>query len=95
MTAKEFFWLVAAMRHAQNGYFKDRSQQSLRAARALENDVDREIARTKAILKDQEEDAKWNAECNTECYHYAHGTCPYDRKEHFKCPRYRYLVSQA
>lgn len=50
MTAKEFFYLVANMRAAQKSYFKGRSDQAFRAARALENDVDREIARVKNVL---------------------------------------------
>ena len=49
MTAREFFYLVAQMRQAQNDYFKTRSQLDLRHARALERDVDFEIQRVKAI----------------------------------------------
>ena len=49
MTAREFFYLVAQMRQAQNDYFKTRSQLDLRHARALERDVDYEIQRVKAI----------------------------------------------
>lgn len=54
MTSKEFFYLVASMRDTQRKYFKTRDPQVFRAARALENDVDREIARVRAILYDQE-----------------------------------------
>lgn len=50
MTAREFFYLVAQMRQAQNDYFKTRSQLDLRHARALERDVDFEIQRVKAIM---------------------------------------------
>lgn len=50
MTSREFFWLVAQMRNAQNEYFRERDQRVLRRARALENEVDDEIARVKAIL---------------------------------------------
>lgn len=50
MTPKEFFYLVAQMRTAQKQYFKRRDQLSFRAARALENDVDREINRVRAIV---------------------------------------------
>lgn len=50
MTPKEFFYLVAQMRSAQKQYFKTRDQLSFRAARALENDVDREISRVRAIV---------------------------------------------
>jgi hypothetical protein len=49
MTAREFFYLVAQMREAQCEYFQTREQRELRRARALETEVDREIARVKAI----------------------------------------------
>lgn len=49
MTAREFFYLVAQMREAQNDYFRERDQHTLRRARALEIEVDKEIARVKAI----------------------------------------------
>lgn len=54
MTSREFFYLVAQMRQAQRDYFAERSQQRLRIARALEGDVDREIARVKSILATSE-----------------------------------------
>lgn len=50
MTAKEFFYLVATMREAQREYYKTRDPLKLRAARALEGDVDREIRRVKSVL---------------------------------------------
>lgn len=50
MNAKEFFYLVAQMRESQKRYFKDRDGVTFRACRALENDVDREISRVKAII---------------------------------------------
>lgn len=49
MTAREFFYLVCQMREAQNDYFRERDQRALRRARALETEVDKEIARVKAI----------------------------------------------
>lgn len=49
MTAREFFYLVSQMREAQNEYFRERDQRTLRRARALEIEVDKEIARVKAI----------------------------------------------
>ena len=52
MTAKEFFYLVAEMRAAQNAYFETRSRTVFRACRALENDVDREIRRVREILNE-------------------------------------------
>ena len=50
MTSREFFYLVCSMRAAQKSYFKNRAQDTFRACRALENDVDREIARVKAVI---------------------------------------------
>lgn len=50
MTAREFFYLVSNMRETQRNYFKNRDQQTLRAARKLENEVDAEIRRVKSLL---------------------------------------------
>lgn len=50
MTAKEFFYLVAEMRAAQTAYFNTRDGRVFRAARKLENDVDREIRRVRELL---------------------------------------------
>lgn len=50
MNAREFFYLVSNMRRAQRDYFNTREQLDLRRARALENEVDREIDRVKHIL---------------------------------------------
>lgn len=52
MDAKSFFYLVAEMRAAQKAYFETRDQKVFRAARALENDVDREIRRVRAIVNE-------------------------------------------
>lgn len=57
MTAREFFFLVKQMRQAQREYFKERSTTKLRAARALEGDVDREILRTMDVLQATEKAA--------------------------------------
>lgn len=54
MNSREFFYLVAQMRSAQKEYFKSRDQLVLRAARKLENEVDKEIARVRAILNESE-----------------------------------------
>lgn len=51
MNSREFFYLVANMRDTQRRYFDTRDQTVLRAARALENDVDREIRRVRDILE--------------------------------------------
>lgn len=50
MTSREFFYLVANMRAAQQSYFREREPRQLRAARALEREVDAEIARVKIII---------------------------------------------
>lgn len=52
MNAREFFYLVAQMRSAQNEYFKTRSPHVLRAARKYETMVDFEIRRVKEIEKE-------------------------------------------
>lgn len=51
MTAREFFYLTANMREAQKNYFSTHDRKAFLAARALENEVDREISRVKAILE--------------------------------------------
>lgn len=51
MTAREFFFLTANMRRAQQQYFATRKPEHLRAARRLENEVDAEIRRVKAITE--------------------------------------------
>lgn len=53
MTPRAFFYLVAQMRAAQKSYFTNRTHERLRVARALEGDVDREIARVKYIMESQ------------------------------------------
>lgn len=55
MNPREFFYLVSNMRAAQKAYFKNRDQQTLRACKAIEKDVDYEIARVKAVLDFNEE----------------------------------------
>ena len=53
MTAREFFYLTANMREAQKNYFNTHDRKAFLAARALENEVDREIARVKLIIEHQ------------------------------------------
>lgn len=55
MNAREFYYLVKQMRETQRDYFRNRDQKTLRAARALEGDVDREIKRVEAILAARED----------------------------------------
>ncbi len=52
MNHREFFYLVANMREAQKAYFKNRQQNVLRACKKLEQEVDAEIARVRAIVAD-------------------------------------------
>lgn len=52
MTAREFFYTVAEMRECQKAYFRSRDQLTLRAARKLENIIDNEIERVRAIIND-------------------------------------------
>ena len=54
MNAREFFYLVANMRSAQKRYFETRERDVFRAARKLENEVDAEINRVKAIIDNQD-----------------------------------------
>lgn len=49
MTAREFFYLVASVRTAQTDYFATRDQYLLRRCKALERELDAEIARVKAL----------------------------------------------
>lgn len=54
MDARSFFYLVSQMRDAQKEYFSNRSQSTLRYCRALENEVDNEIRRTKEIIANRD-----------------------------------------
>lgn len=62
MNNREFFYLVCNMRRAQRNYFKERSNMNLRIARALENDVDREIRRVESILENSASTSQANPE---------------------------------
>lgn len=53
MSPREFFFLTANMRRAQQQYFATRKQEHLRAARRLEREVDAEIDRVNEILSRQ------------------------------------------
>lgn len=50
MDAKTFFYLVSEMRDAQRNYFRTRDRKVFVAARALEDQVDKEIRRVKAVV---------------------------------------------
>lgn len=58
MTSLEFFYLVANMRDAQRKFFQTRERGVFLAARALENQVDHEIAKGRAFLLELEEKRK-------------------------------------
>lgn len=49
MNARDFFYLVAEMREAQKAYFETKDRHVFRAARKLENDVDKEIRRVREV----------------------------------------------
>lgn len=53
MNHKEFFYLVAEMRETQKMYFETKDRKIFMAARALENQVDREIRRVRQIVNEQ------------------------------------------
>lgn len=54
MNAREFFYLTANMRRAQQQYFATRKPEHLRAARRLENEVDAEIRRVNDLLTQEQ-----------------------------------------
>lgn len=54
MDHREFFYTVAQMRSAQKAYFKTRDPNVFRAARKLENIIDREIERVRNIVSTQD-----------------------------------------
>lgn len=50
MNARDFFYMVAEMREAQKAYFETKDRYVFRAARKLENEVDKEIRRVRALI---------------------------------------------
>lgn len=52
MDKREFFYTVAQMRSAQKAYFKTRDPNVFRAARKLENIIDKEIERVRNLVND-------------------------------------------
>lgn len=50
MNARDFFYLVAEMREAQKAYFETKDRNVFRAARKLENEVDKEIRRVREVI---------------------------------------------
>lgn len=56
MNSREFFYLTAEMRAAQRAYFETRDRKIFLKCRALEGELDREIARVKMILDSENQD---------------------------------------
>ena len=54
MNAREFFYMVAEMRQAQKAYFETKDRHVFRAARKLENEVDKEIRRVREVVNHTE-----------------------------------------
>lgn len=52
MNARDFFYMVAEMREAQKAYFETKDKHVFRAARKLENEVDKEIRRVRALINE-------------------------------------------
>lgn len=50
MNARDFFYLVAEMREAQKAYFETKDRHVFRAARKLENELDKEIRRVREVV---------------------------------------------
>lgn len=55
MTPKDFFDLVKSMRLQQKEYFKTRSNDVLRKSKALEKQVDDEIARVERVMNEKKQ----------------------------------------
>ncbi len=55
MDAKTFFQKVVLMRKAQRDYYKNRTQDALRYSKAIEAEIDREIARVHRILSGKDD----------------------------------------
>lgn len=55
MTPKDFFDLVKSMRLQQKKYFKERSNDVLRKSKALEKQVDDEIARVERVMNEKKQ----------------------------------------
>lgn len=88
MNSREFFFEVAAMRQAQRDYFNNHDQMTLRACKAIEWKIDKEIARVKAkLIKNQQVEAA----CNAKCLKFCDGTCEYGYYDKERCERFRHI----
>ncbi len=54
MNSKVFYMKVKRMREAQRRYFRTRSEKALSDARRIEQEIDAEIERVEAILRQQQ-----------------------------------------
>ena len=55
MTNRQFFDRVVQLRRFQKEYFSTRSRESLQQAKAVEKEIDDEIARVQKILASREQ----------------------------------------
>lgn len=60
MKPKEFFDKVSELREAQKEYFKTRSNAALNRSKALEKEIDDEIARVNTILSKRTQPVQGN-----------------------------------
>ena len=60
MKPKEFFDKVSELREAQKEYFKTRSSAALNRSKALEREIDAEIARVNVILSKRPQHVQGN-----------------------------------
>ena len=54
MNSRQFFDRVVQLREYQKEYFRTRSREALQQAKALENEIDKEITRVKQVLAYQQ-----------------------------------------
>lgn len=66
MTSKQFFQRVSALRQLQKEYFKSRSSETLRQAKAVEREIDDEIARVNKLTSNSQPTASGNTKETSE-----------------------------
>lgn len=60
MNAKQFFDRVTIMRKYQKEYFRTRSQSALKLSKALELEIDAEIARVNTLISKEQKPSQQN-----------------------------------
>ena len=60
MNAKQFFDRVTIMRKYQKEYFRTRSQAALKLSKALEFEIDAEIARVNTLISKEQKPSQQN-----------------------------------